>query len=173
MGVRCAHPLEIANEVLIGIKLRRIGRQEEEVNLRRADRFQRYQEFAIRPTIPPRVLFRSVPGWNEPGTRDGFQKMRITQLANLGTLSLDYIEIPPGYEKAPVVHYECQEVLFILNGVLKIQIGDEWRVVSTGDTVEIPIGTVHASRNDSQHTVTLLAANSPAYKDSFEHGVSG
>jgi mannose-6-phosphate isomerase-like protein (cupin superfamily) len=98
--------------------------------------------------------------------------MKVTQLANLGSLSVDRIEIPPGHIKTPVVHYECQEVLFVLEGRLNILVGGEWKIIGAGDTVGIPIGTVHASRNESPDVVVLLAANSPAYHESFEHDVA-
>jgi mannose-6-phosphate isomerase-like protein (cupin superfamily) len=98
--------------------------------------------------------------------------MTVSSLGDLGTLSMDLIEIPPGHIKEPVLHYECEEILYILEGTLELIVGAQTRIMNTGDHVLLPRGTVHGSVNRSGRVVRMLAANSPAYKIEFEHLVT-
>jgi quercetin dioxygenase-like cupin family protein len=90
--------------------------------------------------------------------------MAMRTLANLGTLSMDYLEIQPGAVRTPVVHDDGDEIVYILDGTLEFHLGDATFTVTTGDAVAVPRGTPHGSVNHSGCLVRMIAANTPAFR---------
>lgn len=90
--------------------------------------------------------------------------MWMQNLVDLGTLSLDYLEIQPGSVRTPVVHDNCDELSYILSGELEFHLGEERRLLRAGDAIAVPRGVAHGSVNHGPHVVRMLAANSPAFR---------
>lgn len=62
---------------------------------------------------------------------------------------------------APLHIHAVEEVLRVLAGSAKIQVGDESQLVHTGESVIIPAGVAHGftnASNDVLHTQAILAA---------------
>jgi mannose-6-phosphate isomerase-like protein (cupin superfamily) len=97
------------------------------------------------------------------------EQMWMRELCRLEAVSVDFIEIAPGAHKEAVVHWECDEVLFILEGELELLVGESRRNVRAGDCIPIPRNTVHGSVNHTSAVVRMLAINSPPYQFQFEH----
>ncbi|MDI6104309.1 cupin domain-containing protein [Actinoplanes sp. NEAU-A12] len=90
--------------------------------------------------------------------------MWMRTLVDLGTLSLDYLEIQPGSIRTPVVHDNCDELSYILSGELEFHLGDQKRVMRAGEAIGVPRGVPHGSVNHGPEVVRMLAANSPAFR---------
>jgi len=84
------------------------------------------------------------------------------------TFTLSVIFVPPGQGNAPHTH-ECQEVFFVLQGILTVFIEDETghRVserMGPWDCLACPAGVIHGFQNDSLEPVyvqVMLGAGKP------------
>lgn len=94
--------------------------------------------------------------------------MSMRTLGDLGTLSMDYLEIHPGAVRTPVVHDDGEEILYLLDGELEFTLGTATFTLTAGQAVAVPRGTPHGSTNRSGQTVRMLAANSPAFRPDQE-----
>ena len=99
--------------------------------------------------------------------------MSMQNLVDMPALSMDRLTILPGAVRTPVVHHECDELLYLLEGELEVFVNQRRWTVRAGDAVSIPRGTVHGSVNTSGAPVIMLAANSPAFRPGMEVEVSG
>jgi len=68
---------------------------------------------------------------------------------------------PGGGYPVPHLHEEYEEVFYVLDGEIEYRIGDDWTVATTGSTVCVPRGVVHAFRNVSTFPARHLALHSP------------
>jgi quercetin dioxygenase-like cupin family protein len=71
-------------------------------------------------------------------------------------------ELLPGGGFPGHVHDDYEEVFYVLAGEIDYLIGDTWATASTGSTVFVPAGRVHAFRNSSDKPARHLAIASPA-----------
>ena len=78
--------------------------------------------------------------------------------------SVDYIVILPGAIENNIVHFECDEWLYVLSGELQVFINERKKRVKEGDSVQIPRGTIHGSKNESAQKVNILSVCSPPFK---------
>src|ERR1700680_4965156 len=70
--------------------------------------------------------------------------------------------VPPGGGPPPHVHSREEEGFYVLEGEITFQVGDE-RIVATGGMfVNIPGGTPHSLKNESDKPVKLLISVAPA-----------
>lgn len=73
--------------------------------------------------------------------------------------------VGPGGGPPPHVHSREEEGFFILEGEITFQMGSERVVAKAGTFANMPIGTPHAFRNDSDRTARMLISVSPAGLD--------
>lgn len=99
------------------------------------------------------------------------ETMSMRTLADLGTVSMDRLEILPGAVRTPVVHHECEEILYIESGELEMHLGDRTFMVGPGDAIPVPRGVPHGSVNRSGAPVVMIAVNAPAFRLEMEHEV--
>jgi quercetin dioxygenase-like cupin family protein len=71
-------------------------------------------------------------------------------------------ELPPGGSFPGHVHDDHEEVFYVLAGEIDYLLGDTWATATTGMTVFIPPGWVHAFRNTGDTPSRHLAIASPA-----------
>src|SRR5271167_3393003 len=57
--------------------------------------------------------------------------------------------VPPGGGPPPHVHSREEEGFYILEGEIKLQVGEERIVVTAGMFANMPVGTPHSFKNDS------------------------
>jgi mannose-6-phosphate isomerase-like protein (cupin superfamily) len=81
----------------------------------------------------------------------------------LGRLSLAEETFEPGQYIPPHWHAGLEEVYHVKAGRGRMQVGDEVAVVRTGDTILIPVDTVHSLHNDGDDVLVLLCAVSPPW----------
>jgi hypothetical protein len=65
------------------------------------------------------------------------------------------------------IHEREDETLYILEGRCTVQIGEQEMVASSGDSIFLPRGMVHAFRNDGPETLRLILTFVPAGVEQF------
>ncbi len=81
--------------------------------------------------------------------------------------------VPPGGGPPPHVHSREEEGFYILEGEITLQIGDERLRATAGMFANLPIGTLHCFKNESDKPARMLISVAPAglEKMFFEFGV--
>lgn len=70
--------------------------------------------------------------------------------------------VPPGGGPPPHVHSREQEGFYVLEGVVTLRVGDEPLAATAGMYVNIPPGTPHSFRNESNRSARMLILVAPA-----------
>lgn len=81
--------------------------------------------------------------------------------------------VPPGGGPPPHVHSREEEGFYILEGEITFTIGDQRLTASAGMFANMPVGTPHSFKNESQKPARMLISVAPAglEKMFFEVGV--
>lgn len=81
--------------------------------------------------------------------------------------------VPPGGGPPPHVHSREEEGFYILEGEITFRIGDETKVAQAGMFANMPIGTPHSFKNESDKPAKMLISIAPAGLEQmfFEVGV--
>ena len=62
----------------------------------------------------------------------------------------------------PHIHRREDETFYVLEGEITFQVGDQRRVAGPGTFVHMPIGNLHAFKNESDKTAKMLISFAPA-----------
>ena len=87
----------------------------------------------------------------------------------LGRLSLAEEIFQPGQYIPPHWHADLEEVYHVKAGRGRMQVGDEVETVYAGDTILIPVNTVHSLHNAGDEVLVLLCAVSPPWHAEDHH----
>ena len=81
--------------------------------------------------------------------------------------------VPPGGGPPPHVHSREEEGFYILEGEITFQIGGERVVATAGTFANMPVGTPHSFKNESNKPAKMLISLAPAGLEEmfFEVGV--
>ena len=81
--------------------------------------------------------------------------------------------VPPGGGPPPHVHSREQEGFYILEGEITVHIGDKRLVTTAGMFANMPVGTPHSFKNETDRPARMLISVAPAglEKMFFEVGV--
>src|SRR5437773_1282701 len=81
--------------------------------------------------------------------------------------------VPPGGGPPPPVHSREEEGFYILEGEITFTINGERVVATAGTFANMPVGTPHSFKNESNETAKMLISVTPAglEKMFFEFGV--
>src|SRR5947208_11613163 len=81
--------------------------------------------------------------------------------------------VPPGGGPPPHVHSREEEGFFILEGEITLHIGEKRIVATAGMFANMPVGTPHSFKNESNRPAKMLISVAPAglKKMFFEFGV--
>ena len=81
--------------------------------------------------------------------------------------------VPPGGGPPPHVHSREEEGFFVLEGEITFFIGDEKVVAKAGTFANMPVGTPHSFKNESDRQAKMLISVAPAGLEQmfFEVGV--
>lgn len=82
---------------------------------------------------------------------------------NATNQSLAEAVVPPGGATIAHFHRLAEEIYLFTHGRGRMRLGDEQRVVSAGDCVVIPPGTVHKIWADDQEPLVVLCCCAPPY----------
>jgi oxalate decarboxylase/phosphoglucose isomerase-like protein (cupin superfamily) len=69
--------------------------------------------------------------------------------------------VNPGQGHAPHLHEQADELIYVISGSGTQTVADEEFPVAEGDTVYIPMGTVHSTLNTGWRTLRLLVTYTP------------
>jgi quercetin dioxygenase-like cupin family protein len=70
--------------------------------------------------------------------------------------------VPPGGGPPPHVHSREEEGFYVLDGEITFQIGGERLVAEAGTFANLPVGTPHSFKNESDRPVRMLISVAPA-----------
>jgi quercetin dioxygenase-like cupin family protein len=70
--------------------------------------------------------------------------------------------VPPGGGPPPHVHSREEEGFYVLDGEITFQIGGERLVAEAGTFANMPVGTPHSFKNESDRPVRMLISVAPA-----------
>ena len=89
-----------------------------------------------------------------------------------GRYTLLEATVLPGGGPPPHIHRREEETFYVLEGEITFQIGDEKSVCGPGTFVHVPIGNLHAFRNESNQAAKMLITFSPSGLEGmfFENG---
>jgi mannose-6-phosphate isomerase-like protein (cupin superfamily) len=81
--------------------------------------------------------------------------------------------VPPGGGPPPHVHRREEEGFYILDGEITFQIGTERFVATPGTFANMPVGTPHSFRNESDRPARMIITVAPAGLEQmfFEFGI--
>jgi len=79
-----------------------------------------------------------------------------------GRYSMFEATVLPGGGPPPHVHRREDETFFVLEGEITFQVGDERRVAKPGTFVHMPIGNLHAFKNETDEPAKMLISFAPA-----------
>lgn len=75
------------------------------------------------------------------------------------------IVILPGHRLSLQFHNKKHETIFVTDGTLDLQIGQEYHVLSERSMFDIPPKTTHRFINNSNYCITLREVSSPELDD--------
>src|SRR3984957_4907076 len=70
--------------------------------------------------------------------------------------------VPPGGGPPPHTHSREEEGFYILDGEITLLVGDKRLVASAGTFANLPVGTLHAFKNESDRPARMLISVAPA-----------
>jgi transcriptional regulator with XRE-family HTH domain len=81
-----------------------------------------------------------------------------------GTLSMLYIELPPGFSNAnaPFNHHG-EEIVFVLSGSIEINIGDRKMLLAPGDSIRFFSTIDHWYQTFDERVVVITAQSPPSF----------
>jgi quercetin dioxygenase-like cupin family protein len=91
----------------------------------------------------------------------------VTGAQSGGGLFAMEAHVPQGGGPPPHIHSREDEALYILDGELEIQLGDELRTASRGDFVWLPKGVPHRFTNISDKPMRMVLSFMPAGIEQF------
>jgi mannose-6-phosphate isomerase-like protein (cupin superfamily) len=76
-------------------------------------------------------------------------------------LSVIQERVPPGRFEIKHRHHKARQFFYILSGAANMVVGDKLINLKANQAIEIPPGTIHQFRNDSNEEVVFLVISSP------------
>jgi quercetin dioxygenase-like cupin family protein len=70
--------------------------------------------------------------------------------------------VPPGGGPPPHIHSREEESFLVLEGEMTFQLGEDRFVVGDGTFLNMPVGSLHCFKNESQRTARMLISVAPA-----------
>ena len=70
--------------------------------------------------------------------------------------------VPPGSGPPPHIHSREEESFLVLEGEMTFQLGDDRFVAGEGTFLNMPVGSLHCFKNESDKTARLLISIAPA-----------
>lgn len=110
------------------------------------------------PARSLRLKKRQMSKQKTPGvTMDWLMEDAIERGAGL---SLARMTVDPGVTSQAHQHPNCTEAIHVLSGQVEQRQGAQWVELATGDTILIPAGAIHQTRNIGHETAVLMIAYS-------------
>lgn len=75
-------------------------------------------------------------------------------------VSLARMTVEPGATSQAHSHPNCSEVVHLLSGRVQQRLDDHWITLNAGDTLLIPVGAIHQTRNEGNEQSVLMVVYS-------------
>ena len=92
----------------------------------------------------------------EPQEWGRLEWMVAGSLGNSDTLTVGKCFIDPGQANPVHHHPNCDEVLHVVRGRIRHRVGDESLEMGPGDTISIPVGSIHNATNIGDEQCELV-----------------
>lgn len=79
-----------------------------------------------------------------------------------GKYALFEAVVRPGGGPPPHIHSREEESFYVLEGEIMFQVGDERIVAKAGTFANMPVGSLHSFRNDTDKTARMIVSVAPA-----------
>jgi len=87
---------------------------------------------------------REVAVYQPPGHYDTFNRLLLGRdFGGLQRMEVIVGEMGPGGYAAPHAHGEREQVMYVISGSLKVRVGSDEAVLSSGSAIAIPVNVVH------------------------------
>jgi len=86
-------------------------------------------------------------------------------LGNSNALTIGKCFIESGQQNPVHHHPNCDEVLHVIAGRIRHRVGDEYVEMTAGDTISIPMGSVHNATNIGDEMCELLICFNTAQRE--------
>lgn len=70
--------------------------------------------------------------------------------------------VPPGGGPPPHIHSREEESFYVLEGEITFQVGDQRIVAKAGTFANMPVGSLHSFRNDTDKVARMIISVAPA-----------
>jgi quercetin dioxygenase-like cupin family protein len=100
------------------------------------------------------------------GIRDGAKFLATGKETN-GAFAQFEVVVAQGGGPPLHIHHNADETFYLVEGSLKLRLGESTLVAQEGDYVRIPRGTLHAFRNVGEHTARMLVTFVPSGIENF------
>ena len=70
--------------------------------------------------------------------------------------------VPPGGGPPPHIHSREEESFYVLEGEITFQVGDDRFVAKAGTFANMPVGSLHSFRNDTDKLARMIISVAPA-----------
>jgi len=87
------------------------------------------------------------------------------KIGNSGGVTLGRVVIKSGSANPRHCHNNCEEVLYLLTGVLNHSVGDETITLKPGDVLTVPVGTFHNAVSVGEQEADMIVVYSSADRD--------
>lgn len=84
-----------------------------------------------------------------------------------GAFCIMETKVAPGGGTPPHIHHREDESFYLMQGALKVHVGDKTVNASPGDFVHLPRGIVHSFKNTSNESARMLVTLTPARLEKF------
>ena|ERR1019366_538902 len=111
-------------------------------------------------THPP-VLRQTTEGRTSAVVGDVYRFLATGEDTN-GKYAMWEAIVPPGGGPPPHVHSREEEGFYILEGEITVHVGDERIVATAGMFANMPVGTPHSFKNESDKPARMLISVAPA-----------
>ena len=98
---------------------------------------------------------------------------RITPIETIGDYGMLLVEMGQAQGPPPHHHEDASELFYITEGTLEVMCDGEWTRLERGQSFNVPQGSVHTFRKDSDNACSFITAFSPRGFERFffEFGV--
>ena len=87
------------------------------------------------------------------------------EIGNSTELTAGKVNIKKGYSNPRHAHYNCEEILYLLEGKLRHTIGDKEVVMDSGDVITVKPGIMHSAESIGKEDAVMIVAYSSAKRD--------
>jgi quercetin dioxygenase-like cupin family protein len=121
-------------------------------------------EVLTRPTSPFHRVHAGGPSYWGPGD---LYTWLVTGEESDGAYFAMHAVVPPNGGPPPHIHTKEDETFYVLEGTPTFRLDDDVFVARPGDFVNVPKGTLHNFRNDSDQPIRMILTFTPAGIEKF------